>query len=178
MTDPLAYFSTDRLLGEPLGPQHFDDIHRLFTDRDVMATLGGVRDAAANRAYVDKAAQSWADGFDLWHLRDRETGRFVGRGGLRSVIVEGVSEVEVGYAFLPEFWGQGLATEMTRGALALGFDALGLGSVIAYTLTTNAASRRVMEKSGLAYERSGPWADLPHVFYRIAAEDWRATSEN
>lgn len=176
MTDRarLGNLNTERLAGAPLGPAHFDDIRRLFTDPRVMATLGGVRDDDTIRAYLKKAQTGWREQFDLWHLRERTSGAFVGRGGLRPTPVEGVLEVEVGWAFLPAFWGRGYATELGRAAIALGFERLGLPSIISFTLPTNAASRRVMEKCGLTYERDGPWADLPHVFYRITAEAWRA----
>jgi ribosomal-protein-alanine N-acetyltransferase len=174
LTGAVARFETARLVGEPLGPQHFEDLLRLYTDVQVTATLGGFRTAAWIREYLDAVEKTWADGFDLWHLRDRETGMFAGRGGLRRVNVDGTPEVEVGWAFMPDFWGHGLATELGRAAVAIGFDTLGLDSIVSFTLVDNAASRRVMEKCGLVYERSGPWADLPHVFYRITADSWRA----
>jgi RimJ/RimL family protein N-acetyltransferase len=56
---------------------------------------------------------------------------------------------------------------MSREALRLGFDVLGLASIVSFTLPTNLRSRRVMEKLGLRYERDIVWADLPHVLYRI-----------
>jgi RimJ/RimL family protein N-acetyltransferase len=37
---------------------------------------------------------------------------------------------------------------------------------VAVTLTTNTASRRVMEKLGMNYERDIEHAGLPHVLYR------------
>ena len=39
-------------------------------------------------------------------------------------------------------------------------------SVVAFTLPDNTASRRVMEKLGMTYERDIVHADLPHVLYR------------
>lgn len=38
--------------------------------------------------------------------------------------------------------------------------------LVAFTLPHNAASRRVMEKAGFAYERDTEHAGLPHVLYR------------
>jgi RimJ/RimL family protein N-acetyltransferase len=43
---------------------------------------------------------------------------------------------------------------------------LGLDSIMAYTRVDNRASRRVMEKLGLHYERDVEHAGLPHVLYR------------
>ena len=55
---------------------------------------------------------------------------------------------------------------MTRAVLAAGFE-LGLPDVVAFTLPENGRSRRVMEKSGLTYDKPIEWAGLPHVLYRI-----------
>ena len=68
---------------------------------------------------------------------------------------------------MPEFWGQGLAAEMSREALRLGFEVVGRASIVSFTMPTNLRSRRVMEKVGLRYERDIIWADLPHVLYRL-----------
>ncbi len=45
--------------------------------------------------------------------------------------------------------------------------------VVCFTLTTNRASQRVMEKAGFEYERDIVHAGLPHVFYRITASGWK-----
>jgi RimJ/RimL family protein N-acetyltransferase len=73
--------------------------------------------------------------------------------------------VEVGWALVPELWGRGYATELGAAAVDVAFG-LGVTEVVAFTLPHNAASRRVMEKLGLSYEREVVWADLPHVLYR------------
>ena len=38
----------------------------------------------------------------------------------------GALEVELAYALMSEYWGQGLATEMSRSIVTLGFEQLGL----------------------------------------------------
>jgi [ribosomal protein S5]-alanine N-acetyltransferase len=68
---------------------------------------------------------------------------------------------------MSEHWGQGLATEMSRSIVTLAFDQLGLSDVVCFTLTTNLASRRVMEKTGFTYERDVIHANLPHVLYHL-----------
>jgi RimJ/RimL family protein N-acetyltransferase len=106
--------------------------------------------------------------FGPWVLTDRETGAFVGRGGLAWTTVEGRSVVELPWSLLPERWNEGLATEAARAALDTA-HALGLNGVVAFTLADNHASQRVMEKIGL--ERAGEieHAGLPHVLFRDSA---------
>lgn len=58
--------------------------------------------------------------------------------------------VDVGYRFVLDVWGQGLATESGRACLAFGFDVLGLDEILALVLPGNVASVRVLDKLGSA----------------------------
>ena len=60
-----------------------------------------------------------------------------------------LKEVDVGYRFLPEYWGRGLATEACAASLEFGFNTLGLDQIIGLVLPGNAASSRVLEKVGM-----------------------------
>jgi ribosomal-protein-alanine N-acetyltransferase len=139
-----------------------------------MATLGGMRPESVMQERFELLLRNWTeDGFGLWIMRDRESGAFIGRGGLRRLTLEGKPEVEVGYALLPEFWGRGLATELAKESVRAAFEELQLPDLVCFTLPTNLASRRVMEKAGFRHERDGAYAELPHRFYRLTAAQWR-----
>jgi RimJ/RimL family protein N-acetyltransferase len=133
-----------------------------------MALLGGLRDTAGTVAYLEMNVKHWADhGFGMWMLRDAKTSAVIGRAILRHLDVEGTDEVEVGYGFLPEYWGRGLATEIARACVRIGFDQLGLRSLVAITTRANLASQHVMTKAGLVYERDVVHAGVPHLLFRI-----------
>ena len=160
--------TTDRLVLSRSRLEDLGELVRFAQNEQTMARLGGVRTAEQTREGLQKHLDHWAaHGFGWWTMRDRVSGAFIGRGGIRHVTVEGQDEVELGYGLLPDYWGQGLAAEMSREALRLGFDVLGLKSIVSFTLPTNLRSRRVMEKVGLQFERDIVWADLPHVLFRI-----------
>ena len=106
-------------------------------------------------------------GFGLWLLRDRQTSEVVGRGGLQWARPRELPYVEAAWAIVPERWGQGLATELARASVRVGFDQLELDELIALTLTNNQASRRVIEKTGFTYERDLTLESLPHALYRL-----------
>ena len=126
----------------------------MHADAAVMAYLRGVRDEAANAAYLARNLKHWDDyGFGLWILRELGGGPPVGRAVLRHLLVEDVDEVEVGYAFYKEFWGRGFATEIAAACLALGREKLHLKTIVAVTSLNNTASQRVLRKVGLVYER-------------------------
>ena len=137
-------------------------------DEGFMSLLGGVRGEAGTRSYLDQNLKHWADyGFGIWMLRDAATGTMIGRAILRHLDLDGVDEVEVGYGFMPEYWGRGLATEVCRALIRIGFEQLRLPSIVAVTTPANVASQRVMIKSGLAYERDTVHAGVQHQLFRI-----------
>lgn len=161
-------FSTERLFAERLRFIHLNELNKMHQDNQVMATLGGVRSDEETRLFILKNLHHWQNyGFGLWIFKDKTNNQFVGRAGLRITDVEGKSEVELAYALMAKFWGKGLATEMGKEILKIGFELLGLQDIVCFTLTTNLASKRVMEKLGFQYEREMLHADLPHLFYRI-----------
>jgi ribosomal-protein-alanine N-acetyltransferase len=138
------------------------------SDEQMMVTLGGIRNQAGTAAYLARNLEHWAEhGFGIWMLRDLQTGTMMGRAVLRHLEIDDVDEVEVGYGFLPEYWGCGLATEIALACVRLGLEELRLRTLVAITLTTNRGSRRVLEKTGLVYERDVVHAGLLHALYRI-----------
>lgn len=158
---------TPRMRGVRIGPEHHAALLSLLGDEQVGATLGGAATPDGVAAYIEREVTRWArDGLGYWLFRTAGAGEVVARGGLSRTHVAGRDEVEVGWAVMPAYWGQGYATELGAAAVDLAFGPLGLDSVVAYTLPTNHASRRVMEKLGFSYEREIVYADLPHVLYR------------
>jgi len=164
-------FTTERLTGRRLSVDDFADLHALHQDAQVMAWLsidGGVLTEEQTRQMLERGLEHWrAHDFGLWTLRTRDGNRFVGRAGLRRMMVEGCEEIELSYALGSDWWGQGLATEIGQAVVRLVFEALPIQSLATYTLPHNRASRRVMEKLGFVYERDIIHAQLPHVLYRL-----------
>jgi [ribosomal protein S5]-alanine N-acetyltransferase len=163
-----AQLETPRLLGERIGPRHHGPLLALLGDPRVGATLGGTQTPEGVTAYIEREVTRWsADGMGYWMFRSRATGASVARGGLSRTHVGGRDEIEIGWAVMPEHWGQGYATELGAAAIDVAFGVFGAGSVVAYTLPHNAGSRRVMEKLGFGLEREVVYAGLPHVLYRL-----------
>jgi len=59
----------------------------------------------------------------------------------------------VGYAFLPAYWGQGLAHEAAEATLRHGARKFGLARVLGVVSEGNGGSIRVLEKLGMSFER-------------------------
>jgi [ribosomal protein S5]-alanine N-acetyltransferase len=164
---PITEFETARLHARPMRADDFEPLFQMYQNDAVTATLGGKRTAEQVREYLDDQLLHFArHGYGFWMFHAKADGRFVGRGGLRNIFVGGHDEIEVGYALMPEFWRQGLATEMAQASVQNGFAKLELPELVSFTMPTNIASRRVMEKAGFVFERDIVFKDLPHVLYR------------
>jgi RimJ/RimL family protein N-acetyltransferase len=116
-----------------------------------------------------------------WAAHLRDTGEFVGWFHLRTDRIE-PEEMELGYRLKRAVWGQGLATEGSSALVEKGFRDWGHGKISARTLVGNLASRRVMEKCGLKFEKEfvysaeiiPGWSEAERlaVKYSLAREDW------
>jgi ribosomal-protein-alanine N-acetyltransferase len=160
---------TPRLTCERLRLEHIEELTPFLLDPRVVRTLWP-RDQPPTVAEVAAGTAAKIDhweryGFGLWLLRDRHTGAMIGRGGLQYTYAAGLNDVEAAWAIVPERWGEGLATELAVAAIDIAFDVLALPWIVALALPGNLASRRVMEKTGFAYQRDIEYAGLPHVLY-------------
>jgi RimJ/RimL family protein N-acetyltransferase len=93
-----------------------------------------------------------------WAAESRAEGVFLGWFHLRPDRFD-ADEQELGYRLRRAAWGQGYATEGGRALVAHGFGPVGAGKISARALASHWASRRVMEKCGLAFERDFEWPE-------------------
>jgi len=93
---------------------------------------------------------------------------------------------EIGYIYAKEFWGQGYATEAAKVARDFAFERLGMKRVGASCFTSNIASARVLEKTGMHRVgesesvpwRNGRWTGISDMFYyALAREEWAAIKD-
>jgi RimJ/RimL family protein N-acetyltransferase len=71
---------------------------------------------------------------------------------------ETLEDVDIGFAFLQKFWGNGYAYESAAAVMNYGRSVLGLERIVAVTARDNPSSRRLLEKLGLKFEKM---IDLP-----------------
>jgi RimJ/RimL family protein N-acetyltransferase len=98
---------------------------------------------------LDEDQRDWERrGYGMLAVLDRESGRFLGRTGLKHW--PQFDEVEVGWALSPAFWGRGLATEAGAACLDWGLRSLEVPYVTAMIQPENQRSVRVAERLGMA----------------------------
>ena len=146
-----------RLTLRRLTASDLDWVCALEADPEVMRFItGGVptpRETVA-QVYLPRMLRSYPQGpqYGFHAATLRASGRIFGWFHLRPERQEPFA-MELGYRLSREAWGRGLATEGSIALLGRSFRDWNLPRVVAHTLATNLASRRVMEKSGLRWER-------------------------
>jgi ribosomal-protein-alanine N-acetyltransferase len=144
-------------------------VTRFLRDGPYGAEQAGVRSAAA----LARFARSWAeDGFGVFAVTDRASGRLLGQCGLLR-LPDG-ADVELLYALERAAWGRGIAVEAGRAVLALAFDGLRLGRVVAVAHPEHRASHRVMEKLGMTREADRRVFGMRAACYAIGPAGFRS----
>ena len=175
---------TDRLELHPWRATELDEYARLLADADVMRHItheyGPLSYEEAMSAH-ERIIRLWNElGYGAWAAVEKTSGRWIGKIGLDHLDRwPGPDKIEVEWQLNSAYWGRGYATEGARAILGWAFGDLGLDRVIAITVPYHTASRRVMEKCGLAYQGTVTVTDrrlhVPRdvVWYAINRADWR-----
>jgi ribosomal-protein-alanine N-acetyltransferase len=104
-----------------------------------------------------------AHGWTKFKVTDRR-GVFLGRAGFGCFSPTG--ELELGYSFFRDLWGRGYATEAARALLDWVYQIQPVDHVIGFAVAGHEASRRVLEKVGMAFTGIQDVDGIPNAFYR------------
>ena len=133
---------------------HAEDLaaHRAEVDDDAAVTWAHRRLPLADslRRWADRLDGWERDGYGMWIVELRATGKIIGHAGLQRL--DGSDDVELGYYLGRSSWGQGYATEAAQALLDFGLTGGGLHRITATCDPENAASARVLEKIGMTRE--------------------------
>jgi RimJ/RimL family protein N-acetyltransferase len=168
----LVEIETERLFLRPLSMEDAEDLLRLQGDPEMMKFFddGHTYGSEESRTWLQWHVDMWElEGYGFWAAIHRSESRFLGWIGVTKVWSppELMPASEVGWFIGRDHWGQGLATEGARQALAFAFGSLQLERVIARYRSDNTASGRVMEKIGMQLWREEPYPGIAGVTTRI-----------
>ncbi len=135
-TDDDADFTLE-LLNDPSFLEHIGD-KGVRTQEDAQRYIAGLRDSYERL------------GLGLYRVDLRRDGTSVGMCGL--VDRPTLTDVDLGFAFLPRHWSRGYAFESAEAVLTHARTALGRERVLAVVSPTNASSKRLLAKLGFAFE--------------------------
>lgn len=157
---------TKRLTQRPLSLDDQDAMVRtIMADTEVMKWLPCSDQVSTHEgqcavavSFITDFVKPWNDcGFGVWALCIRNAvlrspGDLIGYCGFLPEQIQDAGP-EIAYAVGRSMWGKGLATEAVATCLEWIFTQRGIHRVHAVTDKPNAASQKVMEKTGMTYER-------------------------
>jgi len=150
----LPTLETERLILRKMALNDAEAVFAYASDPEVSRyTLWEThRSIEDSRAFLELTTQKYENGGEPdWGIVYRGDGCLVGACGLVSWEAEH-ARAEVGFVLSREYWGRGLMPEAVRAMFRFGFETMNLNRIEARCIAENAASARVMEKAGMAYE--------------------------
>ena len=138
---------TDRLLLRPPRLEDLDAWTEMMSDADTARYIGGVVPRALCWRQLMTMIGAWhAEGFAMFTIVEKKSGRWVGRVG--PWMPDGWPGSEIGWAIVRDCWGRGYAGEAALVATNWAFDTLGWTEIIHSIAPENVASQRVAQKLG------------------------------
>ena len=104
-------------------------------------------------------------GYGNWGILLHGESEIIGWAGLQ--YLPELDETEVGFLLDCPWWGKGYATETALASLQFGFEHVRLDHIIALVHPDNLASRRVIDKCGMAYRETLSLWGIELMRYRI-----------
>lgn len=102
-----------------------------------------------------------SNGFGLWVVREMNKETAIGLCGL--VKREGLNDIDVGFAFLPDYEGKGYAYEAAQECMNYAKNELMIEKVIAIVSPENEGSIKLLKKLGLSFEKEIVMSGNDHV---------------
>ncbi len=168
---------TDRLLLKQFTPDDADALYRIYRQPDLFKYMSNEKPLLWKQTeeVINSFRENWQKhNFGVWAVVYKKNQRLIGHCGLK--FLENTSEVQVGYLLLKSYWGKGLGTEAASATLKYGFEVVKLERIVAVAKSENIASRRVMEKVGMKYEKDAYHYENDVVYYSISREVYLANA--
>ena len=146
---------TERLTLRELTTDDAEFSLRLLNEPSFLRFIGdkGVRNLQDARQYIlnGPIASYNQNGFELYLVVLKSTNTSIGMCGL--IKRETLTDVDIGFAFLPEFWNKGYALESATAVFSYGKNVLKLPRIVAITNKDNVTSGKLLERLGLHFDR-------------------------
>ena len=166
---------TERLTLRRFTPADAPYMLRQLNEPGFIANIAdrGVRSVEQATAYLENGpiTSYRLNGFGFWAVIEKAGGSVIGMCGL--VKRDNLPDPDLGYAFVPEYFGKGLAFEAARACVTAAKQDFALPRLLAIVNPGNQASRRLLEKLGFGFTGMRPvYANEPELcLYRLDFEE-------
>lgn len=166
---------TRRLLLRHFTLNDGDDLYHIYSHLDLFQYMSIEKPLLRDqtRLLIYAFIENWQQhNFGVWAVIDKKHKKLIGHCGFK--FLENTREIQMGYLLLKSYWGRGLGTEAAEAALKYGFEGAKLKRVVAIAKPENVASRRVMEKVGMKYEKNAYYYNNNVVYYGLTLEAYQS----
>ena len=150
----MKVLETSRLVLRWLDIKDASFIFHLLNDPSWIQNIGdkGIRtlDDAENYIRNGPIAMYMRYGFGLFLVQLKDSQTSIGLCGL--IKRKALKDVDIGYAFLPEYWGKGYAMESASTVISYGKSIHRLSRLVGITLPSNHSSVKLLQKLGFQFE--------------------------
>lgn len=144
---------TDRIILREFTIADYKDVYEFgsnlevqkYTGDKIIESLNEAKELIKNVWYEDYKQY----GYGRWAVIYKPENKIIGFAGLK--YLPEFNETDIGFRFLPEYWGKGLATEVSKEIIKYGFEKLNLDKIIGIAIADNIGSCKVLEKIGLSF---------------------------
>jgi ribosomal-protein-alanine N-acetyltransferase len=142
-------FETERLIVRQFTDADYDNYFSLHGNPEVMQYIRAAQTREeANAKFEETVLNVEAHPFmGRWAVLEKATGNFIGS-FVMIPIPDELEKTQLGYSFLPEHWGKGYATEVTKEGVNYFYDRTPLTEIYGVTETPNVGSQKVLLKAG------------------------------
>lgn len=169
----MIVLETPRLTLRRLSTDDAPFIVKLLNDPGWLRFIGdrGVRTLDDARAYLLKGPIAMYErcGFGLLLVERKSDGAPLGMCGL--IRRDGLDDVDIGFALMPEFNGQGYAHEAALATMTYGRETIALERIVGITAQDNERSIKLLKKIGLSFEKL---VRMPNAEEEIMLFGWNA----
>lgn len=172
----MMIIETERLILRKFTREDVHDVLAFSSNKEVLKWTGdeGVYTVDAAMTIIENIwLKEYEEiGYARYAVHHKKDDKVIGFSGLKYEREWGVTDI--GYRFLPEYWGRGIATESAKPFIPYAFETLDLPQVVGVAYQVNIGSCRILKKLGMRLEKSGITIDdLPQLcdWYSIKKED-------
>ena len=151
---PWTILETDRCIIREITEEDLDELYEVYADPSITRyTEGLYEDREAEREYIRKYIEKVYsfDGFGIWAVILKETGRLIGRAGI--AWREGYDTPELGYVIGVPYQKKGIATEVCKAILSYTTEELGFCKIRVLFEEENIASLKLCKKLGFKRDK-------------------------
>ncbi|MGG7469228.1 GNAT family N-acetyltransferase [Chryseobacterium arthrosphaerae] len=168
---------TERLILRKLEDADFERLFLMDSNPEVMEYLETPATTVEDSKKMIRTIQKQYEENGVGRLAviEKESGLMIGWSGLkllRQPVNGYVNTLDLGYRFIPEFWGKGYAWEAAKASLNYGFRTLNAETIYGYANTGNTGSNHILKRLG--FENKGEFEDSGEkcFWYELKRENY------